>query len=68
MDKNIPLEWYFDPRDNDYPFGCGIVKEDIVNNIVKLIDKYGEEALALNQNVILYKTYMDLYKNNRKLG
>ena len=68
MDKNIPFEWYFDPRDNDYPFGGGMVKEDIVNNIVKLIDKYGEEALALNQNTILYKTYMDLYKNNRKLG
>ncbi len=66
LEKDIPTEWYFNPFDNDYPFGGGIKKEEMIDNVTRLIDKYGEKALCLDKNTILFEKYMDLYRGNKR--
>lgn len=68
LEKDIPAAWYFEPQDNDYPYGGGIVKEEMIDNITGLVEKYGEKALGLDKNTILFKKYMELYRGNRKNG
>ena len=55
------------PSDNDYIWGYGQSREAVANEITRLIDRYGTEALCLDKNGILYKKYVQLY-NDTKAG
>lgn len=58
---NYPDEWIFRPKDNSYIWGWGIRKEEVIQNIVSLVGKYGMKALCLPKNSQLYKEYYKLY-------
>lgn len=72
LDKSYPEEWLMNPSDNNYIWGAGVDKKLVVDEIVRLIDNYGPEALCLDENGILYKKYIGLYneakmaKNSKK--
>ena len=67
LDNSYPKEWIMDPKVNDYIWGYGQNKETVANEITRLIDRYGTEALCLDKNSILYKKYVQLY-NDTKAG
>ncbi len=67
FDHSYPKEWIMNPSDNDYIWGYGQSREAVANEITRLIDRYGTEALCLDKNGILYKKYVQLY-NDTKAG
>lgn len=67
FDHSYPKEWIMNPSDNDYIWGYGQSREAVANEITRLIDRYGTEALCLDKNGILYKKYVQLY-NDAKAG
>lgn len=67
FDHSYPKEWIMNPSDNDYIWGYGQSREAVANEITRLIDRYGTEALCLDKNSILYKKYVQLY-NDTKAG
>lgn len=58
---SYPEEWIMNPAENEYIWGLGSDKKSVANEIVRLVDSYGSEALGLDKNGILYKKYMQLY-------
>ena len=66
FDDVYPREWIMNPADNNYIWGIGLEKKVIADEIVKLIDCYGTEALCLDKNGILYKRYLQLYNECKK--
>lgn len=67
FDHSYPEEWIMNPGVNDYIWGYGEDKESVANEITRLIDHYGTEALCLDEKSILYKKYVQLY-NDTKAG
>ncbi len=67
FDRSYPKEWIMNPSDNDYIWGYGESRETVANEITRLIDRYGTEALCLDKNGVLYKKYVQLY-NDTKAG
>lgn len=65
FENNIPLNWMYDPAQNKYPFGCGITREKVIDNITAMIDTYGENSLMLNKEHKIYKVYKEIYKENK---
>lgn len=61
FDDSYPKEWTMNPTENDYIWGWGLNKKEVINTIVRLIDHYGDEALCLDKSSGLYKQYMQLY-------
>ena len=61
FDGDIPKEWIFDPKDNSYIFGGGLEKEEVIRNVVLLIEKYGENALCLIKEGVLFSEYKKVY-------
>lgn len=66
FDNDYPREWLMNPADNDYIWGVGLEKKELINEIVKLINRYGPKALCLDRKSILYKKYMQLYNEAEK--
>lgn len=60
FEGRIPDEWYFDPFENEYVFGCGIEKEKIIQNVNYLVKHYGKDALCINDKPRLLQEYMDI--------
>lgn len=61
IQNNYPDEWIFNPMDNGYIWGWGLCKEEVIQNVVSLVDKYGMKSLCLPKNSQLYKEYYRLY-------
>lgn len=61
VQDNYPKEWIFKPEDNGYIWGGGINKEEMIQNVVSLVDKYGMKSLCLPVDSRLYKEYYKLY-------
>lgn len=59
-------EWLFEPSQNEYIWGGGMSKEEIISNVVTLVDQYGMKSLGLSPDSKLYKKYYNLYYNNCK--
>lgn len=66
LSGKYPKEFWFDPRDNKYIWGCGIAKDKVVSNICSLIDKYGESSLELDKNSQVFIRYMEEYIKAKK--
>lgn len=63
---SYPEEWIMNPYKNDYIWGLGLEKKFVINEIVRLIDHYGTDALCLDKNSILYKKYIQLYNEAKE--
>lgn len=61
FDNSYPKEWIMNPADSDYIWGMGLSKQEVINEVVRLVDHYGPDSLCLDKNGILYKKYMRLY-------
>lgn len=66
LDNNIPIDWMYDPAQNEYPFGFGLTREKVIQNVVDMIDTYGEEALMLDKGHRIYQVYMDIYRKAKE--
>lgn len=66
FDNSYPKEWIMNPADNVYVWGLGLNKQEVINEIVRLVDHYGPDSLCLDENSILYKKYMQLYHEAKK--
>jgi hypothetical protein len=53
LDGNVPESWYFHPSDLNYVGGCGISIDRIKIVVSKIIERYGVEALFLDDQPIL---------------
>lgn len=62
IDGNIPAEWYVDPLQIGYPYGFGISREGLTKNIQSVIERGGERALCMEENVKLKQKYIDINK------
>lgn len=58
FDGNIPDNYFFQPENNSYPFGWGIKKDDVIENVSKIIEKYGEDALGIDDKKQLKEVYL----------
>ena len=59
----IPPEWYYDPQDIRYLYGCGITVQQARSTIAEIIQKDGVQALQLSDKPELEQSYLDLIKN-----
>lgn len=66
IDRNIPEEWYFDPKEASYVWGWGNKKEEIERKVGALADTYGFDALCLNPRAVFYSAYQIMYQEYRK--
>lgn len=66
LDNHFPEDWYFQPEDNKYIWGCGVNKECVLNNISGLIRRYGIESLHLDENSEIYNLYIREYNNTNE--
>lgn len=65
LDGQYSQEWIMNPAENDYIWGYGKSKETLAKDVIRLIDTYGTDALCLDKEGILYKKYMQLYKETK---
>lgn len=66
LSGKYPAEYWFNPNDNKYIWGCGITKEKVMCNICSLIDKYGESSLELDKNSQVFVRYMEEYAKAKR--
>ncbi len=59
---DVPEDWYYDPYDCEYIFGCGAKKENIKKAVAQIIEKYGITALCIDDKPKLIKEYKKLIK------
>lgn len=60
IDGNFPKDWYYDPNDITYLYGCGLSKDDVKKNISLFIKKGGINALCLKDKKHLEIEYLKL--------
>lgn len=58
INNKIPQEWYINPKDITYVYGCSLPKEKSQRLIKRLIDKYGVSSLQLNHHPDLEKAFI----------
>lgn len=66
LNKDVPMDWYYDPNESKYLWGAGCSKEKIKEKIFYLIDNYGYESLCLGTNKKLLKDYIEIYNKMKK--
>lgn len=66
LDGDIPKEWLYDPQENDYIYGCGIHKDKIIRNVIKMINEGGINSLCLEKASLLENNYLALYEKHKQ--
>ena len=62
--NEVPSEWWFNPRNIEFIFGSGQSQYQTKEIIRNLVSKYGVEALSLQHNKDLKKSFLDLINVN----
>lgn len=57
---DVPANWYYDPYDSGYIFGCGVHKDKIKKAVTEIGDKYGLSALCIEDKPKLINEYKKL--------
>lgn len=65
IDNKIPKHWWFDPSNLNYVHGAGMSEERVINNIVKIINRFDCKALYLSHNPMLEKAFIEFAKKHR---
>lgn len=61
FEDDISLDWICIPEENEYIYGMGCPKEKVIENVVWLVEHYGEEALGIPVHSKLMARYRELY-------
>ena len=54
---DIPGEWWFDPGETHYLYGCGLSRDQAASRISAVIEAYGTEALQLGRKRELLRRF-----------
>ena len=64
VEGNFPKEWYYNPNDIKYLYGCGLSKNQLQNNIRLFVEKGGIKSLCLTDKGNLENEYLTMLNNN----
>lgn len=56
---NIPDEWYYDPYDSEYIWGCGCSKENVRSNVKEMVELLGLSGLFIDDKEKLLFKYKE---------
>jgi hypothetical protein len=59
---DIPREWYYDPQNISYPFGCGMSKDNIKVTVSRIINDKGISALQISDKPKLENIFKKMVK------
>ena len=62
--NEVPSEWWFNPKNIEFIFGSGQSQYQTKEIIKTLVSKYGDQALSLQHNKTLKKSFLDLANVN----
>ena len=60
IEGEVPTTWWFDPESINYPYGAGISKEAIIDNIRAIVSEFGVSGLGLSGRPELEQEYLKI--------
>lgn len=63
---DVPAEWMVDPQVVTYPYGCGLAAEDVSRIVAALVERFGPEALRVDDKPLLLERLLAVARADRR--
>jgi len=57
--RDVPSDWWFDPRQLNYLHGCGMPESQLMQSVARVVQAFGLKGLQLSHRPDLEQSYLD---------